>query len=165
MTAIDFIKLSLEMSKGWIMGLAADAKQVATTAPTPKGGNHPLWCLGHLTFSEGNLVHKYIKGQANPMAEYAELFDQGTTPLDDASKYPSYDELLAKFEAVRADTMALLDTLTDADLDKPSHAPAEMAQFFGTVGQCLAVIPIHYGFHGGQIADARRAAGLPVLMG
>lgn len=165
MTAIDFIKLSLEMSKDWIMGLAADAKSVATTRPTPKGGNHPLWCLGHLVYAEGNLVHKYIKGEPNPMAEWEELFGQGTTPLDDASKYPSYDELLGKFEAVRADTMALLDTLTDADLDKPSHAEGEVAQWFGTVGQCLAAIPIHYGFHGGQIADARRAAGLPPLMG
>jgi hypothetical protein len=165
MNAIDHIKMSLEMSKGWVMGLAADAESVAMTAPTPNGGNHPLWCVGHLAFAEGNLVHKYIKGEANPLAEWEELFGRGSTPIDDASKYPSFQELMGKFEAVRADTMALLDTLTDADLDKPTHVEGEMAEFFGTVGKCLAVIPIHCGFHGGQIADARRAAGKPPLMG
>ena len=41
----------------------------------------------------------------------------------------------------------------------------DVAQWFGTIGACLAAIPIHFGFHGGQIADARRAAGKPVLMG
>ena len=165
MTAIDFIKMSLGMSQGWIMGLAADARDVAMTAPTPKGGNHPLWCLGHLVYSEGNLVNKFIKGEANPVAEWADLFDGGTQPSDDASKYPSYDELLGKFETIRGGTMALLETLSDADLEKPSHAEGEMKEWFGTVGQCLAAIPIHFGFHGGQIADARRAAGKPPLMG
>ena len=165
MNAIEYIKQEMAMSEAWILGLAADMKDSPLTAPTPNGGNHPLWCLGHLVYSEGNLVHKYIKGEANPVAEWAELFDSGTTPLDDASKYPTYDELLAKFEMVRGGTMAIVDKLTDADLDKPSHAEGEMAQWFGTVGQCLAAIPIHFGFHGGQIADARRAAGLKPLMG
>ena len=165
MTAVDFVKMTLEMSKGWVMGLAADAKDIATTVPTPNGGNHPLWCLGHLIYAEGNIVGKYAKGEANPVAEWAELFDGGTTPLDDASQYPSYDELLAKFEEVRAATMAYVDTLSDADLDKPSHAEGDMAQWFGTIGACLAAIPIHFGFHGGQIADARRAAGKQPLMG
>ena len=68
-------------------------------------------------------------------------------------------------ETVRAETMAFLDTLTDADLDKPSHAPEEMKEWFGTIGQCLAVAPIHFGFHGGQIADARRAAGRQPVLG
>ena len=134
MNAIQFIQLSLEMSKNWVLGLAADAQDAPLTRPTPNGGNHPLWCLGHLAYAEGNLVHKYIKGEANPLADWAELFDAGTQPSDDASLYPS-------------------------------KAEGEMQEWFGTIGQCLAAIPIHFGFHGGQIADARRAAGKPLLMG
>ncbi len=164
MNAIDFIRASLEMSKGWILGLIADMKDAPTTAPTPKGGNHPLWCIGHLAYSEGNLVNGMIQGQPNPLADWAELFDQGKQPVADASKYPPMEEVIGKFEEVRANTLKLLDGLTDADLDKPSHAPDEMKEFFGTIGQCLAVIPIHFGFHGGQVADARRAAGRPPLM-
>ena len=48
MKAVDFAKLCLEMSSGWVMGLIEDMKDAPLTAPTPNGGNHPLWCLGHL---------------------------------------------------------------------------------------------------------------------
>jgi hypothetical protein len=165
MNAIEFVKMSLEMSNGWIMGLVEDIKDAPLTKPTPHGGNHPLWCVGHLAFSEGNLVQVFIKGEANPLAEWANLFDQGTTALDDASQYPPIDEVIGKLQGLRAGTMALLNELTDEDLNKPSHAPDEMKEWFGTVGQCLAAIPIHFAFHGGQIADARRAAGRAPMMG
>ena len=165
MNSIDFIKMSLQMSNGWIMGLVEGIKDAPLTAPTPNGGNHPLWCVGHLAYSEGNLVSALIKGEANPVADWEGVFGQGSTPSDDAGKYPPMEEVIAKLAELRAGTMATLDTLTDADLDKPSHAEGEMKEWFGTVGQCLAAIPIHFGFHGGQIADARRAAGRPVMMG
>ncbi len=164
MNTIDYVKMTLEMSNGWVMGLIDDMKASPMTQPTPQGGNHPLWCIGHLAYSEGNLINVFIKGQANPVADWQDLFGQGSTPTDDASAYPPIDEVIAKFQQLRAGTMALLNELTDEDLSKPSHAPEEMKEWFGTIGQCLAVIPIHSGFHGGQVADARRAAGRPPLM-
>ncbi len=124
-----------------------------------------MWILGHLTYSEANLVSSLIKGEQNPCADWKELFDAGTEPSADASLYPAMDELLAKFAEVRGQTLALLDTLTDADLDKPSHAPEEMQAFFGTVGSCLAAVIMHFTWHGGQAADARRALGRPPIMG
>ena len=72
---------------------------------------------------------------------------------------------MVKAAEVRALTMEYLDTLTDEDLGTASHAEGDMKQWFGTVAQCLAGIPVHVGFHGGQIADARRAAGRAVMMG
>ena len=165
MNSIDFVKMSLEMSKGWVMGLVADIQERPLTAPTPNGGNHPLWCVGHLAYSEGNLVHCFIRGETNPLADWADLFGQGSQPSEDAGAYPPIGDVIAKLEEVRAGTMTLLDTLGDEDLDKPSHAPPEMKDWFGTVGQCLAAISIHCAFHGGQVADARRAAGRPPLMG
>ena len=64
MTAVDFVKMTLEMSRGWVIGLAADAKDIATTAPTPKGGNHPLWVPGspHLRRRES---HREIRQGRN----------------------------------------------------------------------------------------------------
>lgn len=165
MRAVDLAMTSLDMSYGWVMGLAQDAKDVPLTAPTPKGGNHPTWCLGHLAFSEGNLIHQYAKGGANPLADWEPLFGQGSQPVADASKYPSYDELLAKVAEMRAATKDYVASLSDEDLSKPSHAPEEMKEWFGTVAQCLIAAAVHFTYHGGQIADARRAAGKPVLMG
>lgn len=165
MNAIGFIKTSLEMSKSWIMSLAADIEQAPLTVPTPNGGNHPLWCIGHLAYSEANLVQCYVRGEANPLADWADRFGQGSKPSQNAADYPPMRDVMAKFEEIRGATMGLLDTLSDQDLDAASHAPAEMKDWFGTVGQCLAAVVIHSSFHGGQIADARRAAGREPLMG
>ena len=165
MNTIDYIKTEMEMSKGWILGLAADMQDAPLTAPTPKGGNHPLWILGHLAYSESNIINTFAQGKPNPLQEWQDLFGMGSQPVDDAGRYPPFQEVLEKFEAVRAESLAYIDSLTDGDLDKPSHAPEEYGDFFGEIGQCLAVLTTHLAFHGGQIADARRAAGRDVLMG
>ena len=88
----------------------------------------------------------------------------GSEATTDASAYPTMDEILVKFEQIRAATIAHLDTLTDADLDAPSHAPAEFGEMFGTVASCFAAMSNHMAFHTGQVADARRAAGRSPLM-
>ena len=165
MNSVDFIRMSLDMSKNWLLGLAADMQNEPLVAPTPHGGNHPLWCVGHLAFSEANLVNVMAQGKPNPLADWEVLFNQGTEAKQDASAYPPFEEVMAAFESVRNDTLAYLDTLTPDSLDAPSKAEGEMAEWFGTVGSCLAAIPIHFAFHGGQISDARRAAGRPPLMG
>ena len=165
MKTIDFIKMSLEMSKGWVMGLVTDMKDAPTTFPTPNGGNHPLWVLGHLTYSEADLTSAFIMGEANPLAEWKEIFGQGSQPVADASRYPTFGEVLAQFEQTRSRTLKLVDSLSDDDLDKPSKAPEEVRHYFGTIGQCLSGMLSHFTFHGGQVADARRAAGRKPLMG
>ncbi|MEM7477182.1 MAG: DinB family protein [Planctomycetota bacterium] len=164
MKAADYIKLTLEMSKQWIMGIAADAKDIPLQTPTSDGGNHALWCVGHLAYSDADLL-SLATGEPNPLADWEGLFKNGTTPSDDPSIYPSFDEVMAKYEESHAALVAFVEGLSDEDLDKPSHAEGEMQAWFGTVAHCLAAIPTHLGFHGGQIADARRAAGRSPLMG
>ena len=165
MNSIDFIRMSLNMSQGWIMGLAEDLKDQPLVQPTPNGGNHLLWCLGHLAYAEANMISVMCKGEENPLASWKDLFDAGTSVSTNAADYPSIDEVFTRVSETRAATLAYLDTLSDEDLAKPSHAEGEMKEWFGTIGQCLAASLIHFGFHGGQIADARRAAGRNVLMG
>ena len=163
MNAIDFVRLSLESSRGWAMGLITDMKDSPMTQPTPNGGNHPLWVLGHVVRAESDLLDGFILGQPNRFPEL-ECFSMGQTPSTNADDYPSMDELLAKSEEIRAATLAHLDTLTEADLDQKSHAPEEFGAFFGTVGACLVAMTTHISFHAGQVADARRAAGRDPLM-
>ena len=164
MTTIDFIKLSLENSKGWSMGLIDDMKDAPLAQPTANGGNHPLWILGHIVLGESNLLDGFILGKETRFPELVDLFEMGTTPHADASVYPTMDELFGKFEEIRTATLAHLDTLTDADLDKKSHAPEQFGATFGTVGACFAAMSGHMSFHAGQVADARRAAGRKPLM-
>ena len=164
MKTTDFIRLSLESSSGWALSLIRDMKDSPLTQPTPRGGNHPLWVLGHITFSESTLLDSFILGKSNRFPEWEGVFSMGSTPSTDASQYPSYDELMGKFEEMRSATLAHLDTLSDADLEKPSQAPEEFGPGFGTVAGCFAAMSTHVGFHAGQVADARRAAGKDPLM-
>ena len=163
MTAIEFIKVSLQNSAGWAMGLINDMKDAPLTQPTSSGGNHPLWVLGHIVRAESDLLDGFILGKPNRFPEL-ENCGMGHEPSTNADDYPPMDELLGKFEEIRSATLAHLDTLSDDDLDQKSHAPEEFGATFGTVGACFAAMGTHMAFHTGQVADARRAAGRKPLM-
>lgn len=164
MNTIEFIKMSLDSSKGWAMGLIGDMQDAPLTQPTANGGNHPLWVLGHVTRAESDLLDGFILGKPNRFPELESAFAMGSTPSDDPSQYPPFEELMGKFEEIRAASLAHLETLSEDDLDKPSHAPEEFGDFFGTVGACYAAMATHLSFHAGQVSDCRRAAGRAPLM-
>jgi len=167
MKATDSIRISLETSKILLDMLIDDMKDAPLTQPTPNGGNHPLWVIGHLAYGEAELLHVHIQGAQNPLSEWKELFDSGSEPTTDASTYPSYEEVCSAFQRMRSQTLAYLETISDDDLDKPSHAspPPGLEPFLGTIGKCLITLSLHTMAHRGQVADARHAAGRkPVMM-
>lgn len=164
MNAKELIKASLNANRGRTLAMLQNMKDAPLTMPTSKGGNHPLWTLGHLAYAESAFLDEMILGKPNRFAEWKPLFHPGTTPIPEADRYPSMDELLAAWDAVRADVLKHLDALSDADLDEPSHAPKELPPVLSTVGGCFSVIILHEAFHQGQVADARRAAGRKPLM-
>lgn len=165
MNAKDTIKTGLQQSQEWLQALLADIHETATTFPTPNGGNHPLWIYGHLIHSEAAVVSLFILGEENPLAKWDSVFGAKATPVADASAYPSVEELKAAFETTRAKTLQVLEGLSEADLDKRSHAPEEYASMFGTIGKCFVITSLHASFHAGQVADARRAAGKSPVFG
>ncbi len=160
MKTTDFIKMSLETSKGFALGLIDDMKDAPLTQPTAHGGNHPLWVLGHLAYSEANIINHLILGNENPLVEWKELFGRGSEAVAEADRYPSIDELMKKYEEVRTQTLSVLEGLSDDDLNQPSkNCPPEGENFFGTVGKCFMMASLHPAMHYGQVADARRSAG------
>jgi hypothetical protein len=165
MTGIESLKVQLEMSRQWLMALMSDVQGAEMTSPTSKGGNHPLWAFGHMICAEAGMVHGFVLGQPSPLAKWDALFGMGSQPVSDINAYPSLIELRSEFDKVRASTLKLLAGMSDSDLDKPSKAPPELANMFGTVGQCFATVGLHAAFHAGQVADARRAAGKRPVFG
>jgi hypothetical protein len=159
MKAIDLIKDALKRSDEFAMALIEDMRSAPLTSPTPRGGNHPLWVIGHLAWCEG-AFHEMILGEANPLAHWETLFAARTEPTTNARDYPSYDELVAQHRKLRARNLELLNTLGDAGLDRPNKAPsAGTEDFFPTIGSTLLFMALHQMIHAGQVADARRAAG------
>jgi hypothetical protein len=166
MTTIDFIRRSITTSHMLTMGLIDDMEDAAFQQPTSKGGNHPMWVLGHLGYSESNIVEHMIKGNENPLIDWKSTFGSSSEPTTNAADYPAWADVRTKADEVQKNTLAFIDTLTDADLDNPSkNCPPGREDFMGTVGACLLVLTLHPVMHRGQVADARRMTGREPLLG
>ena len=159
MKAIDVLKNALTMGDRGMMMLLEDLKNAPMTSPTPRGGNHPLWVLGHITFIEANLRH-VLFGEPNPVAHWAPIFAPGSEPKTDARAYPAFDEVLKTYRDHRTANLKLLEQVGEAGLDKPTTSPPKgLEDALRTTGQTFLMVALHQMSHRGQLADARRALG------
>jgi DinB superfamily len=159
MKAIDMIRWALQMTDESTAKLVADMRDESMTRPTPGGGNHALWVVGHLAVIEGMIPHT-VFGEPHPVQHWWPLFGTGSKPTDDASSYPAFDEVLKTYRDLRAKNLARLDEIGEAGLEQaPKVIPPGFEDRMRTVGRTLHLIALHQMFHLGQIADARRAAG------
>lgn len=159
MNLATFLTQSFQFSRDTFVKLAEDMRDAPRTFPTPRGGNHPQWLVGHVTLAESKLIQEFALGEDCPYSEWLATMGPGTEPVADAKAYPAYDTLLASFKTMRERTLRALSTMKDADFDRPSHAPEQFKEIFPTVGPCFLHALLHCNIHTGQLADARRAAG------
>lgn len=160
MDSLDLIRDNLVKSRDRVLARVEEMRAHATVFPTPNGGGHTLWTLGHLAYIESLVIDVFLRGEANPLAHWAELFD-GADVSGDAARFPPFDEVLATCRAARARTLGFVDALVESDLDRAgAKVPAGWEATFGTYRLCLQYAADHWYMHRGQLADARRAAGL-----
>lgn len=158
--SIHVVRDNLRKSLDRALARIEDMREHALVFPTPNGGCHTLWILGHLAYIESLIVRTFMLGEENPLAAWEPVFD-GADVSGDAGVFPPFDEVLARCRATRERTLALLDTLTESDLDRSSaKPPAGHDDTFGTWRACLQYVAEHTSMHRGQLADARRAAGV-----
>jgi uncharacterized damage-inducible protein DinB len=155
----DAIKFALTVSNGAVLSVIDEMSGAATTFPTPNGGCHPLWVLGHLTLVEGS-IPAILFGDQNPAAEWEQHFGENSKPVADPSAYPPFAEIREKYRQLREQNLKLLESLSEADLDKPTKAPPKgLEREFTTYGQSFLTLALHQAMHRGNVTDARRAAG------
>lgn len=160
MESIQLIRRNLEVSEQIVLARVEDMRGFGLVPPTPRGGCHTVWVLGHLAYIESLVVHSIMRGRPNPLADWADVFD-GAEVSDDPERFPHFDEALAACRRTRSSTVSLLAELTEEDLDTVSaDVPEGAEQLFGTYRSCLQYTSDHWFMHRGQLADARRAAGL-----
>ena len=160
MQSIDLIRENLKRSEDIVLARVEDMRDHCVVFPTPRGGCHTLWVLGHLAYIEGLVIRGFMLGQTNPLAHWEALFD-GADTSGDIEQFPPFDQVLGVCRTTRASTVSLLESLTENDMDKPSvNTPAGVGAIFGTYRRCLQYAADHWFMHRGQLADARRAAGL-----
>jgi len=160
MQSIDLIRDNLTKSRDRVLARVEDMREHCAVFPTPRGGAHTLWVLGHLAYIESLVVRRFMLGELNPLADWEQLFD-GADVSGDVSQYPPFDQVLTRCREVRESSVALAGSLSEAALDQTSaHVPAGFEDTFGTYRLCLQYAADHWYMHRGHLADARRAAGL-----
>src|SRR3954451_3703782 len=134
------IKFALTLSDRALLGVIDKMSDAPTTFPTPNGGCHPLWVLGHLTIVEG-MIPAVLYGEAHPVGEWQKYFGENTQPVADAGAYPSFAEVRAKYVELRERNMKLLESLSEADLDRTTTAPPKSREKeFATFGSSFLVL-------------------------
>ena len=160
MQSIDLIRDNLTKSRDRVLARVEDMRNHCVVFPTHAGGCHTLWVLGHLAYIEALVGRRFMLGEANPLADWEEIFD-GSDVDGDISRYPPFDDVLQKCRAMRESTLALVDSLSENDLDRKSaNAPGGFEDTFDTYRLCLQYVADHWYMHRGHLADARRAAGV-----
>lgn len=164
MNAKDPIKHNLDMSDMIVNSYVGDLSDADFLAVPVPGMNHIAWQLGHLISVE-RMVIEGIKPGSSP--ELPAGFDgvhstKAETKGTEPGHFHKKDEYLKLYAAQRAATKAVIDSLADADLDKP--APENFARIAPTVGAVLNLIGQHYLMHAGQFVPVRRATGKPVTI-
>ena len=129
--------------------------------PVP-AANNIAWQLGHLINGEV-MLGSLVPGQRirEPPASFKDQYG-GKVAKEPPGGYLKKAEYLDWFNQVRAVTIAAVDRLSEADLDKPTKG--EMAQWAPTLAALLALVGSHVLMHAGQFIVVRRALHKPVLM-
>jgi hypothetical protein len=154
----DAITFALTISNRAVLSVIDEMSGAPTTFPTPNGGCHPLWVLGHLALIEGS-IPAALFGEPNPAAKWAGYFGEGSEPVDDARTYPPFAEVREMYVRLRERNLALLESLSEADLDKATVAPPKgREREFATFGSSFLVLALHQMIHRSHVTDARRAA-------
>jgi len=157
------ILYALTLADRALLSTIDEMSDAPTTFPTPNGGCHPLWVLGHLALVEGSMP-SVLLGKPNPVIEWQPIFGDKSQPVDDRSVYPSFAEVRAKYVQLRASNISLLQSLTEEDLDKSTVAPPKgLEKEFDTWGRSFLTLALHQMLHRANVTDARRAAGRTAL--
>jgi hypothetical protein len=160
MQSIDLIRDNLKRSESRVLARVEEMREHSVVFPTSRGGCHTLWVLGHLAYIEALVIRTFMMGETNPLAGWERVFD-GADVSGDIDHYPPFDDVLARCREVRASTLALLDSLSEHDLDtRSAQVPGGFEDTLGTYRLCLQYAADHWYMHRGHLADARRAAGL-----
>lgn len=158
MESIDLIRNNLRKSRDIVLAKIEDMANDSLVFPTPNGGGHTIWVLGHLAYIEGLVVRHFMMGEPNPLADWGSVFDGADTSAD-PDVYPAFEVVLANCRRMREETLGIVDRLAETDLDHESAAaPDGTTDMFGTWRDCLQFVSDHWYMHRGQLADARRAA-------
>src|SRR4051794_18037399 len=120
MNGREAIRAALEGTKGTLNGLVSDFSDADLLVRPVPGANHAAWQIGNVIGGDIYLVRTELPDAAYPSLPAGFMDQHGSKGAkDDApEKFLTKAEYLKLFDEVRSATGAVLDKLTDADLDR-----------------------------------------------
>ena len=159
MKAKDLIKYSIDLASQVCQGSINDLSDKELLHRPAPACNHINWQIGHLIMAEHGMLSKEFPQEIPPLpAGFAEKYTKETSKNDDPKAFATKAELLEIHGKQRAAALAVLDKLSDADLDRKLEgwAPHVAALFdSGCAG--------HWMMHVGQWHVIRRQLGRPPM--
>lgn len=162
MTGTNAIKTALEATGHLFTNPLNDLSDADLLVRPVPGANHIAWQIGHIITSEIGLVTSQIPDAKFPElpAGFQDTHGMKQTGADSGA-FLTKAEYVDLFNKTRAATIAAVEKLTDADLDKPTSG--NMAAMAPTLGAWLLLVSNHTLMHGSQFSVVRRKLGKPVL--
>ena len=93
MQSIHLIRDNLERSEDIVLSRVEEMRDHCVVFPTPRGGCHTLWVLGHLAYIEALVIRSFMLGEPNPLADWEEVFD-GVDTSGDIEQFLPFDQVL-----------------------------------------------------------------------
>jgi hypothetical protein len=164
MNAKDAIRYALTSTRDMLGMYLADLSDADLLVRAAPDANHIAWQLGHLILAEGYLMGKeFPKSGSYPElpAGFAAQHDKAKAKEEPPKGFLSKQEYLDLFNRARGVTLSLLESASEADLDRPTAGP--LAKLAPTVGTMFLMTANHVMMHAGQFTVVRRKLGKPVL--
>lgn len=129
-----------------------------TTTQAPGVPNHALWTVGHLAVTNAWMYSLLTGEKSSVPATYDAMFNMGTIPHQDASQYPSFDEVKKVYDESFEQIASIFRSMNDAELFKPCVQDSQ--GFVTSKMDVMSKTAWHEGWHIGQLVDLRRALSL-----
>jgi len=126
--------------------------------PEP-GGNCINWVLGHIISARGMML--LLTGAGTPVLSEAEaaVFARGSAALKTGDQGVDLDRLRSALQESQKKLVPALQGLSDATLAADVPEKLKRPPLSGSVGDALARLCYHEGYHNGQIGILRRLVG------
>jgi hypothetical protein len=151
---VGLLEISTNLYVKALAGVARDAFVARPSGST----NSLVWIAGHVLQSRVRL--RGLVGEA-PEVPWPEIFGP-SGPLADPSRYPSAEELVARWRVESEALVRRLDSIAD---DALAGAPAlRVPSHDGTLLGAVAFAAYHEAYHAGQMGYLRKWHGLSPLV-
>ena len=154
---------ALNFARQTTLGLLEGVPQDKLTHQPCVGGNHALWIVGHLGYTDLMFLTRVGNKSIESSEGWIKLFGMGSVPKPDASAYPALGKLKEALADNRETLLAWFASMSAEELAKPLSD--DFKSFASNHGMLMTSLAFHEGLHAGQLTVVRKSLGIAPMIG